>query len=805
MSWLERAARDAGYRSIRKLAEEVSSFPGAPSFNSVNVHLGKLDDLDPAGIEWLRKRTDVLLKLAVVLGWNEATLRERIGAAADDDEATSVLIPELDSDRRWDLRADPLFPGVPARVAEPAAWRRLWWHAEAGSGAEWVGRWLRCNHEIQVVRERDWARARAGLRPGRPAFVVLAESTDAEALLRADGLEGWQICVVAAFAPPEPAQGPRAQPGPWEIVRSAPTDHWAGAFFVWAERFYGDGQYTASLAQEVWEKFGSATNFRLPGDLMALCGLLDGLGRDLLGADIEKLGDQWLKWLAARPAVPRETREWVKREGWSRVRALAEASLAETGPHDLAGWTRLGGEETVGRLRELGVLASEAADTFDLAPRWFARWTHWAATRQVVEDPARLRAASLASPEAILQRLQKDTWGPTERAIATLDAADPGSVAALELCFRAVGAKLLGQVLRGGDLHLDLLTRLWEAQGRVAVSIRGVPHPRLGRTLDLLPRWWESAWLISGLLYEKGLAPEPWPCDPAGALVPWRRPWSASLDAVVTALDDAPGSVNWLLGVTILRDVPGTPARRITLAAHLGRAIRRAEPVEALVAMFRPGDLATGLFSAAMFSQLPEEGEETLSRPSADEAASMIALAVWAGWRAVDFLKLLGADIAAALPTVVRALPAATWDEPASGSLLAGLLAWRATTAELPIRAWQAAVKNADGLHDRLLPRSPPLAIARALDTGGLEAALNQVWLHSPEAARAALARRVDAGDAAAVLRLLVASPPQHVDESLTVLAPIADRVAALPGASVWAWERVSARDPGWRQVWGWL
>ncbi|MDP2315102.1 MAG: hypothetical protein Q8P41_19540, partial [Pseudomonadota bacterium] len=823
MAWLSEAIQGRGHKSLRQFAKGAVGFPNAPTAENLLQHLSLADRGDPTAPGWFERRPEVVAAVARGLGWSEAAFLERLSGRHDDLDGLTVDLAELGSDRRWDLRHDPLFPGVPDEVRSPARWRRLWWHAWGGAGRSLVGRWLHVQHDVVFIRETTWARAQAALRPGRAHFVELSDPEGAEPLLRADGLESWPICVAAPFAPPDPPQ-PRmfagvVPTGPWTIVRSPPVATWWKDLLAWAARFHEpDGGFTPARAEAAWTRLQAQRVFVHPGDVMAFCGLVAVFGESV-GADHDRFCEEWFKRVSERGDRSEAARHWARKRGWVDLKRIATAALREpsSGPRPRDEWLRVAGVETVGHLEALGLL--EVRDTpvgrpprYGLRPAWIGTYATWVALKEAVAGPA-LGDLALASPDALEQRLLTLSWPEIEGALPPAPVPTPEGVATVETLFRVVGRKLLnGQpFVRGAATPAaaptGLLARAWAAQAALAVPVDGLPRPRLGGDAASVGRWTLAALAISRTLADTATpdTPDPSGPDPAGpmgALAPWGRPWTPALTRLVTGLPEERGDADAHLAptpadallVALVERVPGAPILAVTAPAIVSRQAREGEVSPEAARALRVADACTAVLMLGV-------------HPGAYAAGGRLAGAVWAQWqRRVVEGDEPGAWIADELgrhrfgaSLVANAVPEAVWADPDALAPLRLLLRRRPGSADstpfVLVPVWRALIRSWND-EPVGLNHVHPAALIEALAAGDVPvAALPAVWRAREPVVAADLARRLADPDPAAVhgaFRLLEHAPDETLEGALAAWE--AAGKPPPPEAAAWAWALVARR-----------
>ena len=167
MGWLRDLMRAASppYKSYGALARDALAHPRWPSdtrtkARSLAAVFSKLDrEID---LEWLVDREAVKRVLAELLRCPLADVRPSVHWRSERSAAASrrVRLHVLTYARALELVDEPLCPGFPNEVLEPAKWRSLWWHAPSGSGRSLAGQWLAARGVATFVTARDWEEAR---------------------------------------------------------------------------------------------------------------------------------------------------------------------------------------------------------------------------------------------------------------------------------------------------------------------------------------------------------------------------------------------------------------------------------------------------------------------------------------------------------------------------------------------------------------------------------------------------------------------------------------------------------------------
>ena len=137
-------------------------------------------------LEWLGDRDAAQRALALVLGCPLETVRRAVAPEAETAPGR-IRFFDLPYARPFDLRDEPLPPGIPELVRNPASWERVWWRAPSGSGRSLTGQWLRARGLARFVSARRLEDVLGRLGGSGPMFLEL-ELLDAPELLAQLGL-----------------------------------------------------------------------------------------------------------------------------------------------------------------------------------------------------------------------------------------------------------------------------------------------------------------------------------------------------------------------------------------------------------------------------------------------------------------------------------------------------------------------------------------------------------------------------------------------------------------------------------------
>src|SRR5688572_17351659 len=124
-------------------------------------------------LEWLGDRPGAQVAIAQALGAPLEDIRSRLRGRQDQNPGLVLRLKSLPAARALALLEEPLFPGIPAEVLEPASFSGVYWVAPSGSGRTLVGRWLEARGLARFVRAETWADAIPKLPAHGAIFVEL--------------------------------------------------------------------------------------------------------------------------------------------------------------------------------------------------------------------------------------------------------------------------------------------------------------------------------------------------------------------------------------------------------------------------------------------------------------------------------------------------------------------------------------------------------------------------------------------------------------------------------------------------------
>lgn len=535
-----------GYGELARRALAHPEWPPdtQPRARSLAALFSKLDRR--IELEWLGDRDAVQRALALVLGCPLETVRR---AVAPDPETVPgrVRFFDLPYARPFDLREEPLPPGIPELVRNPASWERVWWRAPAGSGRTLTGQWLRARGLARFVGARRLEDVLGRLEGSGPLFLEL-ELLDAPELLARLPERG--VCLAAPY--PAPAAG-------WRPIESPPLADVLPALLAWIEaRVPSDGAFEAGAA-EAWLAPAVAER-TLPtlGAVLGAAGLLDARGvREAEGKTLVELAEAFVNERLADASVKGSAEaQWLRRHGfdalvklaesalttgaepWERPRsqdewiALVPAELEKSVDSEWVRWSaaRAGGDASlraveralrdappgayrlVRALVDARLLAERGPGRLSVAPE-FLKYAALARARDALVREASPFAwgeallRSHAAPsilEALFTRAAADDLAPFEQ-LAELDVpSHPALVVAAEAALVCLGLR----ALTGAEVPGELLASVLGEQLGVLFEFPGeLPRPRLlaAPEGEVCPLALHGVWLLAALAASESL------------------------------------------------------------------------------------------------------------------------------------------------------------------------------------------------------------------------------------------------------------------------------------------------------------
>jgi hypothetical protein len=595
MGWLRDLMRLSsppieGYGELARRALSHPEWPvdTHPQARSLAALFSKLDR--NVELEWLADRDSVQLCLSLVLNCPIEVVRRAAAPGREEGPGHGrVRFDDLPYARPFDLREEPLPPGIPERVLSPAAWGRLWWQAPSGSGRSLAGQWLAARGLARFLRAEHWSSVADSVPGTLPLYLELEGNGDIEGM--AARLPDAAVCV-AAPSPPPAGAGTGA---PWTLITSPPLDSVLSRLLVWIEaRLPRDGSFEA-VAAETWLRPSLAAG-ELPtlGAVLGAAGLLDARGlREARGKSLAELAEPFVNERLARASVSGSAEaQWLKRFGFGALIQLAQNALTSSElPWTLARsqdeWiglvpaefvtTTAGSERApsstartgsegpragssppragppaayriVRALIDADLLAERAPGRLAISPEFLKHAALARAREALVHQASPLDwGEALLRPhaapgvlDALYRRFADDDFGAIQ-ALAERDAASsPALVVASEACLVCCGLR----ALCGAEIPVEYLEALYNDQLDWIVQLPGkLPQPRLlcSSAPDASPIGHHAVWMLALLATSELLG------ERQGRAHPLLRPWGADrasatlrpmLDAIFEALAD---------------------------------------------------------------------------------------------------------------------------------------------------------------------------------------------------------------------------------------------------------------------------
>jgi hypothetical protein len=490
-------------------------------------------------LDWLGDRPGAQLAIAKALGAPLDDIRARLKRRQEGAPGQVVRLRCLPAARAIALLEEPLFPGIPAEVLEPASFAGCFWVAASGAGRSLVGRWLEARGLARFVHAANWAEAEAQLPTRGAVFVELEAPDSAPPFVVRPGL---RLCIASPLAP--------AESSGFRVVHTPPLESYLSDLVRWvAERSPQDGRFEPErvLTWLLGEPFERGV-LDGPGAALGLCGLADEVGAKGLSEDLDKLVRRFAQArFAATLAAETPHSAFFRKNGYGALVALARRLLAEDAapwdaPRPREAWLALVPEELkreadldwlkltlgtgVGALgvadleraarklppgafrvircfEQAGLLEPAGSDLLKLGPRFLARTLlSEALSNLVAGSPIEWGAALLEGSaqrelEAqVLERARASNGASLEPLLETSDPDSMAYVGALELGFLAAGLALF----EGAELSPELRGGLFDDQLELMLDVPGeLPLPRVLRGSASEQAERHGLWLLAAL------------------------------------------------------------------------------------------------------------------------------------------------------------------------------------------------------------------------------------------------------------------------------------------------------------------
>jgi hypothetical protein len=530
-------------------------------------------------LDWLGDRPGAQVALAKALGASLDDIRARVRKRQEGSPSQVLRLRALPAARGLAFLEEPVFPGIPTQVLEPALFERLYWVASGGAGRTVVGRWLEARGLARFVRAETWADALPKLPAQGAVFVELEAPTECPEL---SSLTGVRVCIAAPVAPPADAG--------FSVVRSPAPEDYLAELVAWAaERLPQDGRFEAdrvlSWLRDEPLKRGVVDG---PGAVLGLCGLADEVGARALSEGLDKLVRRHAQARFAASLDPdAQHAAFFRKNGYGTLvaltrRLLVEDALPWDAPRTREQWLALVPEElqreadvdwlklalgtgpgalrpadleraarkvppgafrVVRSLEQAGFLEPVGEDSLKLGPRFVARTLLSEAVTALVQGSPIEWGTALLEGSArgeIEARVLAEARATDGRSLEPLfEASAPESlfyVGAFELGFVAAG---LAQ-LEGAELPRELRENLFEDQVDLMLELPGeLPVPRVLRGTEQERAERHGLWLMAALCLSEEL---PSRAKRHPLLRPWREQdleprFGALLDRVAAVLE----------------------------------------------------------------------------------------------------------------------------------------------------------------------------------------------------------------------------------------------------------------------------
>jgi hypothetical protein len=628
-------------------------------------------------LDWLGDRPGAQVALARALGASLDDVRARVRRRQEGSAGQVLRLRSLPAARAISFLEEPLFPGIPAEVLEPATFDGVYWVASGGAGRTLVGRWLEARGLARFVRATTWEQALEKL-PGHGAVFVELEAPEGAAPRREDMPAGVRLCVASPLPPPALSS--------FRVVRSPATETYLAELVRWvAERSPQDGRFEPDRVL-TWLRGEPLERGILdgPGAVLGLCGLADELGPRSLAEGLEKLVRRHAqaRFVASLdPEAPHAS--FFRKNGYGTLVALVRRLLAEDArpwdaPRSREQWLALVPEElqreadvdwlklTLGTgpgalrsadleraarkvppgafrvvrcLEQAGLLEPVSEDALKLGPRFVARTLLSEAVEALVRaspiewGAALLEGSARSEVEACVLERARTTAGQSLEVL--FEASEPDNlfyVGAFELGFVAAGLA----VLEGAELPRELRENLFEDQLDLMLELPGeLPVPRVLRGTERERAERHGLWLLAALSLSEELPSE---SKRHRLLRPWRAQdvdprFGELLDRVEAALSSPHVSQAAALAVFSLVG---------RLRAHVGALVSVETPhaleqpivvAEEVMHGVLTWESASGLGSgrAGLLLEATRAAALSLDVPWSD-----VARAVWLAWDAAE-------------------------------------------------------------------------------------------------------------------------------------------------------------------------
>src|SRR5690554_1995859 len=283
-----------------------------PKQRSLATLFSKLDR--EQDLEWLADRIPVQRILAELMNRPVADLRQALPVRRSTPSERLVRLDDLRYGRELDLTKEPLCPGIPSRVLQPATWGRLAWRAPSGAGRSLAGAWLQARG-LATHRVLEGPPDRSAPLPDRgPLFLEITGWDGPQS-----AAERWRTWAARLSAEPRPVCVALAHPPtepPWEVIDSPPLDDVLPELVGWvAERLPADGLFEPERALTWMRRVALPSEAVVTlGDALGLLGMLDEVRpRTLHGRSLDEIAESFVRQRLAESSEEATVSSWLNR------------------------------------------------------------------------------------------------------------------------------------------------------------------------------------------------------------------------------------------------------------------------------------------------------------------------------------------------------------------------------------------------------------------------------------------------------------------------------------------------------------
>jgi hypothetical protein len=622
-------------------------------------------------LEWLADRPGAQLAIAKALRAPVEEIRAQLVRTQDALPKHLIRLSSLPAARGLSLLDEPLYPGIPREVTDPAGYDRVLWFAPSGAGRTLTGQWLEARGLSHFIACRTWSEAIVRLPARGAAFVELTHERIAPPPPTSPNL---RLCVAGAFR--------ERGEGAWHFIDGPAPATYLSELVQWVERrLPSDGRFDAR-AVERWllgEPLESGV-LDSPGAALGLCGLADELGPRVLELPLRELVRRFVTKRFSSTLDPESAHaQFFKRHGYGALLALVRRLLSEQAspwdaPRSRSAWLELVPEElqreadlewlklslagetsglrvqdleraarklppgafrVVRSFEQAELLQSDGKDELRLGPHFVARTLVVEAIDELIAGSPLEWGGALLSGSAgrelearVLERARATSGASLEPLLESSHPEHAGYAAALELGLVAAGLALLD----GRELSTELKEALFDDALELMIELPGeLPAPRILRGGAREQRRQHALWLLCALAVSEELPAR-------GARHSLLRPWNARqveprmpevLDRILEVLPE--------LGERRALAVFALVAR---LRAELGALVQLDQPH----ALERPSvvidEVLHGVLTWASAAGLGERSLSVQATRAAAAAAGLdfgdVARAIWQAWDAAE-------------------------------------------------------------------------------------------------------------------------------------------------------------------------